>query len=97
VKATKSQRNTGRRVFFGWEKNYWKNGTKKKEQKKKKTETISNKTERTKYNGQFLRVREKKISLERYSLHFVIDLILSMQTLKPTDMYVDKTNSHLIS
>jgi len=36
----------------------------------KKKQKQSNKTERTKYNEQFLRVREKKISLERYSLHF---------------------------
>jgi len=70
---------------------------KKTNKKQKQKQKQSNKTERTKYNGQFLRVREKKISLERYSLHFVIDLILSMQKLKPTDMYVDKTNGHLIS
>jgi len=68
-----------------------------KNKKQKQKQKQSNKTERTIYNGQFLRVREKKISLERYSLHFVIDLILSMQTLKPIDMYVDKTNGHLIS
>ena len=41
-----------------------------KQKKTKKEQKQSNKTERTKYNGQFLRVRGKKISLERYSLHF---------------------------
>jgi len=42
----------------------------KKKKTKKQKQKQSNKTERTKYNGQFLRVRGKKISLERYSLHF---------------------------